>query len=151
MQSQSGIDGLMTLTLTFAIGADLDKVLIDVQNRIQRATPRLPEEVRRLGVTALKVGSNLLMVVHVLSPDNSQDMLTLSNYARLYVRDRIASVKGVGDARIFGAGEYSMRVWLGPERLAARRLTPNDPIQANREQNLQNAARGLSPPPRDPA
>ena len=149
MQSQSNLDGLMTLTLTFSIGTDLDRILVDVQNRIQRATPRLPEEVRRLGVTALKVGSNLLMVVHVLSPDGSQDMLALSNYARLFVRDRLASIKGVGDARIFGAGEYSMRVWLDPERMAARNLIPGDVVQAIREQNVQIAAGTLSQQPLD--
>ena len=147
MQSQSTLDGLMTLTLTFSIGDDLDKVLVDVQNRIQRATPRLPEEVRRLGVTALKVGANLLMVVHITSPDESQDMLTLSNYGRLYVRDRLASIKGVGDARIFGAGEYSMRVWLDPDRMTARKLTPTDIIQAIREQNVQIAAGTLAQQP----
>ncbi len=149
MQSQSNIDGLMTLTLTFGIGTNLDEILVDVQNRIQRATPRLPEEVRRLGVTALKVGSNLLMVVHLTSPDDSVDMLTLSNYGRLYVRDRLASVPGVGDARIFGAGEYSMRVWLDPERMAARGLTPADVAQAIREQNVQIAAGTLAQQPVD--
>ncbi len=147
MQSQSNLDGLMTLTLTFSIGEDLDKVLVDVQNRIQRATPRLPEEVRRLGVTAMKVGANLLMVVHVVSPDDSVDMLTLSNYGRLFVRDRLASVPGVGDARIFGAGEYSMRVWLDPDRMAARNLIPGDVIQAIREQNVQIAAGTLAQQP----
>lgn len=149
MQSQSNLDGLMTLTLTFSIGTDLDQILVDVQNRIQRATPRLPEEVRRLGVTAMKVGSNLLMVVHLTSPDDSVDMLTLSNYGRLYVRDRLASVKGVGDARIFGAGEYSMRVWLDSERMAARGLTPADVTQAIREQNVQIAAGTLAQQPVD--
>ncbi len=147
MQSQSNLDGLMTLTLTFKIGEDLDKVLVDVQNRIQRATPRLPEEVRRLGVTAIKVSANLLMVVHITSPDESQDMLTLSNFGRLSVRDRLASVPGVGDARIFGAGEYSMRVWLDPDRMAARKLIPNDVIQAIREQNVQIAAGTLAQQP----
>lgn len=147
MHSQSNLDGLMTLTLTFSIGEDLDKVLVDVQNRIQRATPRLPEEVRRLGVTAMKVGGNLLMVVHVVSPDDSVDMLTLSNFGRLYVRDRLASIPGVGDARIFGAGEYSMRVWLDPDRMAARSLTPSDVIQAIREQNVQIAAGTLAKQP----
>jgi multidrug efflux pump len=147
MQSQSNLDGLMTLTLTFGIGADLDEILVDVQNRIQRATPRLPEEVRRLGVTALKVGSNLLMVVHLTSPDDSVDMLTLSNYGRLNVRDRLANVPGVGDARIFGAGEYSMRVWLDPQRMSARGLTPADVTRAIREQNVQIAAGTLSQQP----
>ncbi|HEX3135523.1 MAG TPA: efflux RND transporter permease subunit, partial [Planctomycetota bacterium] len=149
MQSQSNIDGLMTLTLTFGIGTNLDEILVDVQNRIQRATPRLPEEVRRLGVTALKVGANLLMVVHVTSLDDTVDMLMLSNYARLYVRDRLASVKGVGDARVFGAGEYSMRVWLDPELMSARGLTPADVTQAIREQNVQIAAGTLAQQPVD--
>ena len=147
LQSQSNTDGVMQLTLTFGIGTNLDNALVEVQNRIQRATPRLPDEVRRLGVTSLKTGSNLLLVVHVLSPDESQDMLTLSNYARLYVRDRIASVQGVGDARIFGAGEYSMRIWLDPERMAARKLTPADVTLAIREQNVQIAAGTLSQQP----
>jgi multidrug efflux pump len=147
MQSQSNVDGLMMLNLTFKTGTDLDKVLVEVQNRIQRATPRLPEEVRRLGVTSMKVSSSLLMVVHLLSPDGSQDMLSLSNYARLYVRDRLASVQGVGDARIFGAGEFSMRVWLDPERMEARGLVPGDIAQAIREQNVQIAAGGLAQQP----
>jgi multidrug efflux pump len=147
LQSQSNLDGIMNLTLTFSIGTDLDQILVDVQNRIQQATPRLPEEVRRLGVTALKVSSNLLMVVHLTSPDDSVNMLTLSNYGRLYVRDHLASIKGVGAARIFGAGEYSMRVWLDPERMAARGLIPADVMQAIREQNVQIAAGTLGQQP----
>jgi multidrug efflux pump len=145
--SQSNTDGFMQLTLTFKIGTDLDKILVEVQNRIQRATPRLPEEVRRLGVTSLKVSNNLLLVVHILSPDDSHDMLSLSNFARLNIRNQISSIEGVGEARIFGAGEYSMRIWLDPERMAARKLTPADVTLAIREQNVQIAAGTLSQQP----
>ncbi|MBA3708396.1 MAG: efflux RND transporter permease subunit [Planctomycetes bacterium] len=146
MLSQSTGDGGMTLTLTFKIGTDINRVLVDVQNRIQLATPRLPDEVRRLGVIAQRRG-DLLMVVHVLSPDDSFDTLTLVNYAKLYVRDRLAALPGVGDAIVFGAGDYSMRIWLDPDRLSARGMQPGDVEQAIREQNVQVAAGTLAQPP----
>ncbi|MBA2481316.1 MAG: multidrug efflux RND transporter permease subunit [Planctomycetes bacterium] len=146
MLSQSTGDGGMSLTLTFKIGTDLNRVLVDVQNRIQQATPRLPEEVRRLGVIAHRRG-DMLMVVHLLSPDDTFDTLTLVNYAKLYVRDRLAAIPGVGDAVVFGAGDYSMRIWLDPDRLTARGLQPGDVERAIREQNVQVAAGTLAQPP----
>ena len=145
--SQSMPDGTMQLTLTFKIGTDLDKVLIEVQNRIQRATPRLPEEVRRLGVTSQKATRNLLMVVHLQSTDGKTDLLTLGNVARLRVRDELLRIPGISDAPVFGSGEYAMRVWLDPERMAGRNLTPSDVVAAIREQNLQVAAGTLGQQP----
>lgn len=138
--SQSMPDGTMQLTLTFKLGTDLDKLLIEVQNRIQRASPRLPEEVRRLGVVSQKATRNLLMVVHLESPDDSVEMLDLSNFARLTVRDQLLRIPGISDVPVFGAGEYAMRVWLDPERMAARGLSPSDVVRAIREQNVQVAA-----------
>jgi multidrug efflux pump len=149
--SQSTPDGTMQLTLTFKIGTDLDKALVEVQNRVQRATPRLPEEVRRLGVTSNKATRNLLMVVHLQSPDSSVDMLTLSNYARLYVKDQLARLPGISDVPVFGAGEYSMRVWLDPEKMASRGLEPQDVAAAIREQNVQIAPGTLAQQPVDRA
>ncbi len=145
--SQSMPDGTMQLTLTFKIGTDLDKVLIEVQNRIQRATPRLPEEVRRLGVTSQKATRNLLMVVHLQSTDGKTDLLTLGNIARLRVRDELLRIPGISDAPVFGSGEYAMRVWLDPERMAGSNLTPTDVIAAIREQNLQVASGTLGQQP----
>jgi hydrophobe/amphiphile efflux-1 (HAE1) family protein len=138
--SQSMPDGSMQLTLTFRIGTNLDAVLTDVQNRVQIASPRLPEEVRRLGVVAQKATRDLLLVVNLDSPDGSMDTLTLANYARLNVRDQLLRIPGVRDVRVFGSGEYAMRVWLDPERMAARSLTPSGVVQAIREQNLQVTA-----------
>ena len=130
MFSQSTSDGAMGLTLTFQIGTDLQAALVEVQNRIQQATPRLPEEARRLGVVAQRASPDLLMVVHLTSPDNTYDRLSLANFARIQVKDHLASIPGVAEVQIFGAGEYSMRVWLDPERMAARGLTPSDVVNA---------------------
>lgn len=148
MLSQSTPDGGMALTLTFKIGTNINHELVDVQNRIQQATPRLPDDVRRLGVIAQSRGG-ILMVVHLLSPNDSLDTLTLANYAKLYVRNRLAGLPGVGDVQVFGAGEYSMRIWLNPDRLAARGLQPSDVENAIRAQNIQIAAGILGQPPID--
>jgi len=145
--SQSNNDGTMALTLTFNIGTDLDKALLEVQNRIQRAQPRLPLDVTRLGVFAQRRSPSLLMVVHLISRDGKTDTLTLANYARLYIRDRLAAIPGVGDALVFGSGEYAMRVWLDPVKMAARGLTPADVEQAIQAQNLQIAPGALGAPP----
>jgi multidrug efflux pump len=147
MGSQSTPDGSMQLNLTFRIGTDLNPVLTEVQNRIQRASPRLPEEVRRLGVTATKEASQILMVVNLVSADGSYSTLDLANYGRLYIRDQLMRVPGVSEAPVFGAGEYAMRVWLDPQKMAARRLAPADVVAAIREQNLQVAAGGLAQQP----
>jgi multidrug efflux pump len=145
--SQSTSDGTMTLTVTFALGTDLDNAQVQVQNRVAQAQPRLPQEVQRLGVTTQKSSPDLTMVVHLISPDQRYDMLYLSNYARLHIKDQLARLDGVGDVQIFGAGEYSMRVWLDPERLAVRQLTTGDVVHAIQEQNVAVAAGALNAPP----
>ncbi|HET6806821.1 MAG TPA: efflux RND transporter permease subunit, partial [Frateuria sp.] len=145
--SQATSDGAMTLTVTFALGTDLDNAQVQVQNRVAQALPRLPEEVQRLGVTTQKSSPDLTMVVHLISPDQRYDMLYLSNYARLHIKDQLARLDGVGDVQLFGAGEYSMRVWLNPEKLAMRGLTTGDVVNAIREQNVDVAAGSLNAPP----
>ena len=145
--SQSTSDGALTLTVTFALGTDLQTAQVDVQNRVAQALPKLPEEVQRLGVTTQKSSPDLTMVVHLTSPDQRYNMLYLSNYARLHVKDVLGRLDGVGDVQIFGAGEYSMRVWLDPQKLAQRSLTTGDVIQAIQEQNVQVAAGALNAPP----
>ncbi len=147
MFSQSTADGRVTLTVTFAVGTDLDNAQVQVQNRVAQALPRLPAEVQRIGVVTEKASPDFIMVVHLVSPDNRYDMLYLSNFAHLRVKDELARIGGVGDVQVFGAGEYSMRVWLDPDRLAARQLTATDVVRAIREQNLQVAAGVLGAPP----
>ena len=147
MFSQSTADGLMTLTITFALGTDLDNAQVQVQNRVAQALPRLPEEVQRIGVTTEKASPDIMMVVHLVSPDERYDMLYLSNYAHLQVKDELARIDGVGSVQVFGAGEYSMRVWLDPDKLASRKLTATDVVRAIREQNVQVAAGVLGAPP----
>jgi len=145
--SQSTSDGALTLTVTFALGTNLNTAQVDVQNRVAQALPKLPEEVQRLGVTTQKSSPDLTMVVHLTSPDKRYNMLYLSNYARLHVKDVLGRLDGVGDVQIFGAGEYSMRVWLDPQKLAQRSLTTGDVIKAIQEQNVQVAAGALNAPP----
>ena len=147
MFSQSTSDGRLTLTVTFAVGTDLDNAQVQVQNRVSQALPRLPAEVQRIGVTTEKASPDFIMVVHLTSPDSRYDMLYLSNFAHLRVKDELARINGVGAVNIFGAGEYSMRVWLDPDKLAARQLTASDVVRAIREQNLQVAAGVLGAPP----
>jgi multidrug efflux pump len=145
--SQSTSDGVMTLTVTFALGTDLDNAQVQVQNRVAQTLSRLPQEVQRLGVTTQKSSPDLTMVVHLTSPNNRYDMLYLSNYARLHIKDQLARLDGVGDVQLFGAGEYSMRVWLNPDKLAQRGLTTGDVIHAIGEQNVAVAAGSLNAPP----
>lgn len=147
MSSQATSDGRMTLTVTFAIGSDVDKAQVLVQNRVDRAVPRLPQEVQRLGIVTKKSSPDLTMVVHLISPENSYDMLYLSNYAHLNVKDELARISGVGDVQLFGAGEYSMRVWLDPEKVAALNLNAADIVNAIRAQNVQAAAGSLGAQP----
>ena len=147
MSSQSTTDGQMVLTITFKLGTDLDKAQVLVQNRVAIAQPRLPEDVRRIGVTTLKSSPDLLLVVHLLSPDGRFDQLYIGNYALTQVRDALARVDGVGDVSLFGLREYSMRIWLDPERLAARSLTTSDVVGALREQNVQVASGIIGQPP----
>jgi multidrug efflux pump len=147
MFSQATADGVMTLTITFGLGTDLDNAQVQVQNRVSQALPRLPEEVQRLGVTTEKTSPDLLMVVHLVSPDNRYDTLYLSNLAILQVKDELGRLPGVGNVQVFGAGDFSMRVWLNPNKLASHNLTATDVVQAIREQNVQVAAGVLGSPP----
>ncbi|WP_160000578.1 efflux RND transporter permease subunit [Roseomonas sp. 18066] len=145
--SQSTGDGKLTVTVVFRQGIDVDAAQVLVQNRVAVAEPRLPEEVRRLGLQVRKASPDLLMVVHMLSPDGSRDQQYVSNYATLNVRDRLARLDGVGDVQIFGARDYSMRVWLDPAKVAARGMTPGEVVAALQRANLQVAAGGLNQPP----
>lgn len=140
MSSQSTADGALNITVTFALGTNIDDAQVQVQNRVARAMPRLPEDVQRLGVTTEKSSPNLTMVVHLLSPDSRYDMLYLSNFANLKVKDELARIEGAGTVRVFGAGDYAVRVWLNPEKVASLNLTTTDIITAIREQNRQAAA-----------
>jgi hydrophobe/amphiphile efflux-1 (HAE1) family protein len=147
MSSQATMDGTLALTVTFRIGTDIDRAQVQVQNRVAQALPRLPDDVRAIGVSTKKSTPAFLMVVHLTSPDGRYDSLYLRNYATLNVRDRLARIAGVGDVRVFGAGDYAMRVWLDPQKMAARDLTSGDVVNAIREQNVQVAAGQIGAPP----
>ncbi len=140
MGSQATTDGLMTLTVTFRLGTDPDKAQQLVQNRVSQAEPRLPDAVRTLGITTIKSSPDLMMVVHILSPDNKYDITYLRNYAVLNVKDRLARITGVGDVQLFGSGDYAMRVWLDPQKVAEHGLSAGDVVQEIRAQNVQAAA-----------
>src|SRR5258705_7381677 len=140
MSSQATTDGQMTLTVTFRLGTDPDKAQQLVQNRVSQAEPRLPEEVRRLGLTTVKGATDLTMVVHLVSPNERYDMTYLRNYAVLNIKDRLARVEGVGQVLLFGSGDYSMRVWLDPRKVAERGLSATDVVNEIRAQNVQAAA-----------
>jgi multidrug efflux pump len=150
MSSQSTQDGSMTLTVTFKLGTNLDIAQVLVQNRVALAEARLPEEVQKLGVNTQKKSPNLMMVVHLYSPDKSYDQSYISNYAYLQIRDTLARLQGVGDVNVFGAREYSMRIWLDPARMWLRQLKTNDVVSAIQAQNVQVAAGrlGSEPAPR---
>lgn len=145
--SQATSDGVMTLTITFKIGTNLDNAQMQVQNRVSQALPKLPAEVRNLGVTTTKTSPDLLMVVHLYSPDSRYDDVYIRNYATLQVRDVLSRLPGVGQVRIFGSGDYAMRVWLDPNKVAAKGLTASDVVAAIREQNVQVAAGGVGQQP----
>ncbi|AZZ98614.1 multidrug efflux RND transporter permease subunit [Pseudoalteromonas sp. R3] len=145
--SQATSDGRLTLTVTFALGTDLDQAQVQVQNRVNNALPRLPQEVQRLGVTAQKSSPNLALVVHLVSPDGQQDTSYMANYADIYIKDELKRLPEVGDLQLFGGAKYSMRVWLNPDALAARNLTAGDVINALRAQNQQVAAGSLGAQP----
>jgi len=153
MSSQATTDGLMTLTVTFRIGTNPDLAQQLVQNRVQQAEPRLPEEVRRLGVTTVKSAVDLTMVVHLASPGERYDMTYLRNYGLLNVKDRLARIEGVGQVLMWGSGDYAMRVWLDPSKAAEHNLSANDVVQAIRGQNVQAAVGivGASPQSDKPA
>ncbi|WP_110948123.1 efflux RND transporter permease subunit [Pseudomonas bohemica] len=147
MSSQATADGKLTLTITFALGTNLDTAQVQVQNRVTRTEPKLPEEVTRIGITVDKASPDLTMVVHLTSPDKRYDMLYLSNYAVLNIKDELARLSGVGDVQLFGMGDYSLRVWLDPNKTASRNITATDVVNAIREQNRQVAAGQLGAPP----
>ncbi|ETR76216.1 transporter [Afipia sp. P52-10] len=140
MSSQATTDGQMTLTVTFKLGVDPDKAQQLVQNRVSQAEPRLPEEVRRLGITTVKSSPNLTMVVHLLSPNDRYDVTYLRNYGLLNVKDRLARLNGIGQVQLFGGGDYSMRIWLDPQKVAERGLSASDVVREIRAQNVQAAA-----------
>ena len=140
MSSQSTANGVMTLTVTFKIGTDLDLAQMQVQNRVSQVLPKLPEEVRRFGVTTVKSSPDMTLVVHLLSPNDRYDEIYLRNYATLNVKDELSRLPGVGQVNIFGGGDYAMRIWIDPDKAAARGLTSGDIVNAIREQNIQVAA-----------
>ncbi|MEJ6655377.1 MAG: multidrug efflux RND transporter permease subunit [Pseudomonas sp.] len=147
MKSVAGSDGSLALTITFALGTDPDQAQVQVQNRVSQALPRLPEDVRQLGVTTQKQSPNLMMAVHLISPDDSLDATYIRNYAVLHIRDELARIPGVGEAGLFGSGDYAMRLWIDPQRAAALGVTAGDISAAVREQNLQVSAGQIGAPP----
>src|SRR6476646_6075022 len=147
MFSQATPDGVMTLTVTFKLGTDVDKAQVQVQNRVSQALPKLPEEVRRLGVITVKQSPDLTMVVHLFSPNGRYDDVYLRNYATLQVKDVLARIPGAGDVQVFGSGDYAIRVWLNPDKIASQNLTASDVVNAIREQNVQVAAGAIGQPP----
>jgi multidrug efflux pump len=151
MSSQATSDGQMTLTVTFKLGTDPDRAQQLVQNRVSQAEPRLPEEVRRLGITTVKSSPDLTMVVHLLSPNNRYDTTYLRNYSVLNVKDRLARIEGVGQVQLFGGGDYSMRVWLDPQKVAERGLSASDIVREIQAQNVQAAAGVVGASPNLPA
>ena len=149
VRSENTGDGRMSMTVTFALGTDLDQAQVLVQNRVAIAEPRLPEAVRRLGVTVRKSSPDLMLVAHILSPDNSRDTLYLSNFARGQIVDELARIDGVGQVTIFGERAYSMRIWLDPDRIASFNMTAGEIVGALRTNNVQVAAGTLNQLPID--
>lgn len=147
MLSQSTADGQMTLTITFELGTDLDQAQVLVQNRVAIAEPRLPEEVRRRGITTRKNSPDLMMVINMYSPEGTYDQTYIGNYAVLQVRDRLSRIEGVGSIGLFGASEYSMRIWLDPDLIQSFGMTAGEVIAALRAQNVQVAGGTLNQPP----
>ena len=149
MFSQASTDGTLTLTVTFKLGTDPDLAQQMVQNRVNQALPRLPEATRQLGVTTIKSSPDLTMVVHLLSPNQRYDMLYLRNYAVLNVKDQLAKIPGIASVQLFGSGDYAMRIWLNPQRIAERGMTAGEVVGAIRRQNVQVAAGTVGGPPYD--
>jgi multidrug efflux pump len=147
MSAVCAADGSMSLTITFKLGTDVDKAQVQVQNRVAVAEPRLPEEVRRQGITTAKRSPDITLVVNLISPEGRYDKLYIDNYANLQVKDALSRLPGVGNITIFGARDYSMRVWLDPEKVASLGLTASDVVAAIREQNVQVAAGIIGQPP----
>src|ERR1044072_948738 len=151
MSSNSSGDGRFSIGVSFDIGTNLDIAQVQVQNRVATALPRLPADVRNIGVTVAKASTDLMMVVHVLSPDKSRDPLFISNYALLEIKDALTRVDGVGSIIVFGSRDYAMRVWLDPARLQSLNMTATDVTQALQGQNIQVASGILNQPPVDKA
>src|SRR5499433_3560713 len=147
--SNSTGDGRFTIAVTFELGTNLDIAQVQVQNRVAIAQPRLPSDVRNIGVTVSKASPDLMMVVHLYSPDKSRDSLFISNYATLEITDPLTRVDGVGSITVFGSRDYSMRVWLDPDRLQSLGLTAGDVVAALQAQNVQVASGVLNQPPVD--
>ncbi|WP_458756808.1 efflux RND transporter permease subunit [Afipia sp. TerB] len=150
MSSQATTDGQMTLNVTFRLGTDPDKAQQMVQNRVSQAEPRLPEVTRQLGITTVKSSPDITLVVHLLSPNDRYDMTYLRNYGVLNVKDRLARIQGVGQVVIWGAGDYSMRVWLDPQKVAERGLSPGDIVREIRAQNVEAATGTVGASPSAP-
>ena len=147
INSQSTGDGQSSINVVFKPGTDIDQAQVLVQNRVAVAEPRLPEDVRRLGISVRKASPDLMLVVHMTSPDGTRDQQYISNYATLYVKDVLTRIDGVGDVNVFGARDYSMRIWLDPDKVAARGLTAGEVVQALQAANLQVAAGSINQPP----
>ncbi len=147
MSSMASSDGRLSLRITFAIGTDVDLSQQLIQNRVQQALPRLPDITRQLGVTVTKSSPDLTMVVHILSPDDSYDALYLRNYANLNITDQLSKIQGIGDVGLFGSGDYAMRVWLNPDKVAERGLNASEVVEQIRAKNIQVAAGVIGSPP----
>ncbi len=139
MSSQATSDGNLTINVTFRLGTNPDLAQQMVQNRVSQAEPRLPDVTRQLGVTTVKSSPDITLVVHLLSPNDRYDMTYLRNFALINVKDRLARIQGVGQVIIWGAGDYSMRVWLDPQKVAERGLSPGDVVREIRAQNVEAA------------
>jgi hydrophobe/amphiphile efflux-1 (HAE1) family protein len=150
LSSQATTDGALAITVTFELGTDLDNAQVLVQNRVAVAEARLPDEVRRIGITVSKTSPDLMLVVQMFSPNGTFDDLYVSNYAIGQVRENLRRIKGVGDVRVFGAREYAMRIWLNPEKLSSLDMIPSDVVRALREQNIQVAAGTIGQTPTTP-
>ncbi|TIN10308.1 MAG: hydrophobe/amphiphile efflux-1 family RND transporter, partial [Mesorhizobium sp.] len=147
MQSYAASDGTYNLTVTFAIGTDLDQAQVRVQNRVSSALAGLPQAVQAQGVTVQKKSTSILEIVTLTSPDRQYDSLYLANYATIQLKDELSRIPGVGNVNVFGAGQYSMRVWLDPEKMQARGLTTQDVVQALGQQSEQATAGQIGAPP----
>ncbi|MEM9439653.1 MAG: efflux RND transporter permease subunit, partial [Pseudomonadota bacterium] len=147
MSSTSSNSGSYELTVTFEVGTDPDIAAVNVQNRVSIATAQLPQEVRDQGITTQKQSANMLLVINLSSPEGSRDALFLSNYASIYMQDRLSRINGVGSVSQFGALDYGMRVWMDPERLTSLGLTTSDVANAIESQNIQASAGQLGAPP----
>ena len=144
MTSQSSADGRVTLQVAFELGTDLDRAQVQVQNRVAIAEPRLPESVRRLGITTQKVSPDILLVVNLISPNDTYDQIYMGNYAVLQIKDQLARIQGIGDIQVFGAAEYAMRIWLDPDKIANLDMSAAEVVTALRSQNVQIASGTLN-------